>query len=331
MRRLWRSSSLIRDSASMQKQWHAGSSAVKRRIGVRSLAHAPRALRRCSLSRGLGRRRLHAAARVSRPSPRRRTRGRSPRRSRVTWTTRLDRDHRSSGESGACGRAASSTRRRCSRRSVATCCSARSTTTPITTRSRHACSARWSTRAGSPSWRSRCSTATTSPRSMRRAATTRATRRTLRRAVSWDKSGWPPWTDYAPIAQIALDAGLPIVATGLPRSRMRALMKPPARRAGDGGAPAAEPLDEGTPLTPEQEASLRDELRESHCGHLPDSGSAPCSASSARATPRWRPRSSPPPMPRTRTTPSWWPAPDTPDATGVRAATSSRETRSDRS
>jgi uncharacterized iron-regulated protein len=89
-------------------------------------------------------------------------------------------------------------------------------------------------------------------------------------AVSWDKSGWPPWVDYAPIAQLALDADLPIVATGLPRSRMRAMMKPPAP-AGDAGAPAAEPLDEGTALTPEQDASLRDELRESHCGHLPDS------------------------------------------------------------
>jgi uncharacterized iron-regulated protein len=86
----------------------------------------------------------------------------------------------------------------------------------------------------------------------------------LARAVSWEKSGWPPWADYAPIAQLALDASLPIVATGLPRSRMRALMKPEP----DGGA--AEPLDEGTPLDAEQEASLRDELRESHCGHLPD-------------------------------------------------------------
>lgn len=85
-------------------------------------------------------------------------------------------------------------------------------------------------------------------------------------AVSWEKSGWPPWTDYAPIAQLALDADLPIVATGLPRSRMQALMKP----QGDAGAPTA-PLDEGTPLTTEQETSLRDELRESHCGHLPDS------------------------------------------------------------
>lgn len=89
----------------------------------------------------------------------------------------------------------------------------------------------------------------------------------LAAAVSWEKSGWPPWTDYAPIAQLALDHELPIVATGLPRSRMRAMMKP---HDADAGGPAPEPLDEGTPLTPEQEASLREELRESHCGHLPE-------------------------------------------------------------
>jgi uncharacterized iron-regulated protein len=88
----------------------------------------------------------------------------------------------------------------------------------------------------------------------------------LARAVNWEKSGWPPWEQYAPIAELALRADLPIVATGLPRSRMRALMKPAeAREAG-----AEPPIDEGVPLTPAQEASLRDELRESHCGHLPD-------------------------------------------------------------
>jgi uncharacterized iron-regulated protein len=48
---------------------------------------------------------------------------------------------------------------------------------------------------------------------------------------------------------------------------MGAIMKPAG--ATDGGT-AEEPIDEGVPLTPEQEASLRDELRESHCGHLPD-------------------------------------------------------------
>lgn len=88
----------------------------------------------------------------------------------------------------------------------------------------------------------------------------------LARAVSWETSGWPPWEQYAPIAQLALRADLPIVATGLPRSRMRALMKP----AGASDAGVEPPIDEGIPLTPAQEASLREELRESHCGHLPD-------------------------------------------------------------
>ncbi len=88
----------------------------------------------------------------------------------------------------------------------------------------------------------------------------------LARAVSWEKSGWPPWAQYAPIAQLALDADLPLVATGLPRSRMRALMKPAVAPDGD----AEDVMDEGAPLTPALEASLRDELRESHCGHLPE-------------------------------------------------------------
>jgi len=100
----------------------------------------------------------------------------------------------------------------------------------------------------------------------------------LAQAVKWEKSGWPPWADYAPIAQIALDVDVPIIATGLPRSKMAALMKKPAPAgASDAGASdaradaAAEPpIDEGTPLTPELEASLREELRESHCGHLPE-------------------------------------------------------------
>ena len=89
----------------------------------------------------------------------------------------------------------------------------------------------------------------------------------LSTVVHWEKSGWPPWTNYAPIAQLALDHELPLVATGIPRSRMLALMKP-AEASADGGAPVV--FDEGTPLTPEQETSLREELRESHCGHLPE-------------------------------------------------------------
>ena len=95
-----------------------------------------------------------------------------------------------------------------------------------------------------------------------------AARRTSRdasaiaQAVDWERSGWPDFRYYAPIVQIALDADLPIVAAGLSAAKMRALMKP-----ADGASPA---LDEGAPLTPEQRASLTEELRASHCGHLPE-------------------------------------------------------------
>ena len=95
-----------------------------------------------------------------------------------------------------------------------------------------------------------------------------AARRTSRdasaiaQAVDWERSGWPDFRYYAPIVQIALDADPHIVAAGLSAAKMRALMKP-----ADGGAPA---LDEGAPLTPEQRATLTEELRASHCGHLPE-------------------------------------------------------------
>lgn len=81
-------------------------------------------------------------------------------------------------------------------------------------------------------------------------------------ASDWERSGWPPWSQYAPIVKIALDADLPLVAGGLSASTMRALMKPSA---------ADSPLDEGASLSPEQRASLVEELRASHCGHLPES------------------------------------------------------------
>ena len=85
----------------------------------------------------------------------------------------------------------------------------------------------------------------------------------LARAVDWEHSGWPAWSHYAPIAQVALDADLPIIAGGLSATKMRAMMRPPAEGAGP-------VLDEGVPLTPDQRASLTEELRASHCGHLPE-------------------------------------------------------------
>ena len=43
----------------------------------------------------------------------------------------------------------------------------------------------------------------------------------LGRAVNWDKSGWPDWAMYQPIAEAALQARLRIVATNLPRATAR--------------------------------------------------------------------------------------------------------------
>ena len=88
----------------------------------------------------------------------------------------------------------------------------------------------------------------------------------LATAVHWKDSGWPAWENYSPIAQVALDHQLRIVATGLPPRLMRAMMHP---------APDDKRLDEGAPLTETQRTSLAEELKESHCGHLPDSMIAP--------------------------------------------------------
>jgi len=41
-------------------------------------------------------------------------------------------------------------------------------------------------------------------------------------AVGWRASGWPEWRLYQPIAEIALAAGLPVVAANLPATAARA-------------------------------------------------------------------------------------------------------------
>jgi uncharacterized iron-regulated protein len=88
----------------------------------------------------------------------------------------------------------------------------------------------------------------------------------LARAVDWKRSGWPDWAYYEPIAQAALDAGLPIVAANLAPATARALAR------GQRGALAEEfvarhALDR--PLPGGGQAALATEIREAHCGHLP--------------------------------------------------------------
>jgi uncharacterized iron-regulated protein len=87
-------------------------------------------------------------------------------------------------------------------------------------------------------------------------------------AVNWGRSGWPPWELYRPIAAAALDAGLPIVATNLPRTVARTL----SRQGVAGVDPAlAARLGLDRPLPPERQAPMASEIRDAHCGQIPES------------------------------------------------------------
>jgi uncharacterized iron-regulated protein len=86
-------------------------------------------------------------------------------------------------------------------------------------------------------------------------------------AVDWNRSGWPPWRLYQPIADRALAAGLPIVAANLAPAATRAV----ARQ----GLGALEPalvarLRLDRPLDPGARAQMVAEIRDAHCGHAPE-------------------------------------------------------------
>jgi uncharacterized iron-regulated protein len=89
----------------------------------------------------------------------------------------------------------------------------------------------------------------------------------LARAVGWDESGWPEFALYRPIFQAGLDAGVPVLAASLPHETVRNVVKK--------GAEALDPplrvrLAKDEPLAPALLESLRAEMRESHCGALPE-------------------------------------------------------------
>lgn len=86
-------------------------------------------------------------------------------------------------------------------------------------------------------------------------------------ALRWEKSSWPPFAEYQPIFDVAFAAGLRIAAGNLAHASARALVK-----QGPAALPDAKRqelrLDQAFP--PHLEAPLLDELRASHCGHLPE-------------------------------------------------------------
>ncbi|MGE5517175.1 MAG: ChaN family lipoprotein [Bacteroidota bacterium] len=76
-------------------------------------------------------------------------------------------------------------------------------------------------------------------------------------ALEWDKSGWPDWALYRPIAAAALAAGAPLATANLTREQVRAIAK--------GKTVIALP-----DLPPDQLALMAGEIKDGHCGMLPD-------------------------------------------------------------
>lgn len=79
-------------------------------------------------------------------------------------------------------------------------------------------------------------------------------------ALAWEKSGWPEWPLYRPIAAAALEAGSPLAAAnlgtaGIAEAKADTLALPPL--------PAA------------QLAVMEQEIRDGHCGMLPQSALPP--------------------------------------------------------
>lgn len=83
-------------------------------------------------------------------------------------------------------------------------------------------------------------------------------------AVDWKRSGWPDWKRYEPIADAAIGARLPIVATNFATATVSAL-----RRDGvaalDPAFVARYGLDRS--LVAETQAAMADEIKIAHCGH----------------------------------------------------------------
>ncbi len=86
-------------------------------------------------------------------------------------------------------------------------------------------------------------------------------------AVGWELTGWPPWRLYQPIAEVALDADLPVVAANLPLATARAV--------GRRGVAALDPplvsrLGLNRPLSAGTRAAMVHEIRQAHCGYAPE-------------------------------------------------------------
>ena len=76
-----------------------------------------------------------------------------------------------------------------------------------------------------------------------------------RAALAWNDAGWP-WADYGPAVMAAVRRGVPAVGANLPRAAQAAAMRDASLDAAVDG---------------DWHARLREDVREGHCGLLPES------------------------------------------------------------
>ncbi|MCB1420005.1 MAG: ChaN family lipoprotein [Notoacmeibacter sp.] len=86
-------------------------------------------------------------------------------------------------------------------------------------------------------------------------------------ALDWEKRGWPVWAMYQPVAEAALAAGLSMKAGDLDRETIRAIGRQGAAAL---DATEASRIGLDMELGKDAAASLATELKDSHCGLLPE-------------------------------------------------------------
>lgn len=84
-------------------------------------------------------------------------------------------------------------------------------------------------------------------------------------ALAWEKRGWPAWTMYQPILEVAIGAKLRVFAGNLDRDTMRTLARQGTEALDDAKSWGLE-----TPLPEAQRKMLDQELIEGHCNMLPE-------------------------------------------------------------